>query len=121
MNTHAQGPSKSEQWVIRPSGQNEVFCSLFALFGLLVKFLRVVQTESILFLKSMSERVGSDIERLSNSMMNFLIDYKSIADDSIQSRSLSDPSRSDIDFKNKMDWACTTLNRCLWYSVNRKR
>ena len=30
----------------------------------LVKCLRVVQTQAILFLKSMSERVGSDIERL---------------------------------------------------------
>ena len=30
----------------------------------LVKCLRVVQTKAILFLKSMSERVGSDIKRL---------------------------------------------------------
>ena len=33
--------------------------------------LRVVQTETILFLKSMSERVGSDTERLWIWMMNF--------------------------------------------------
>ena len=36
--------------------------------------------------------------------MNFQIDSKSIADDviQIQSRSMSDPPLSDIDFKNKM-------------------
>ena len=30
----------------------------------ILKYLRVVQTQAILFLKSMSERGGSDIERL---------------------------------------------------------
>ena len=37
-------------------------------------------------------------------MMNFLIDYESIEDDviEIQSRSMSEPTFSDIDFKNKM-------------------
>ena len=75
--------------------------------------LRVVQTKSILFLKSMSERVGSDIQRLWNWMMNFLIDSTSIEDDviKIQSRSMSDPTLSDILFKNKMDLVWTTLNR----------
>ena len=43
--------------------------------------LRVAQTQAILFLKSISERGGSDIE----------IQY--------QSRSMSDPPLSDIDFK----------------------
>jgi len=33
--------------------------------------LRVVQTQAILFLKSMSGRFGSDIDRLWNWMMNF--------------------------------------------------
>ena len=37
----------------------------------LVISLRVVQTQAILFLKSMSERVGSDLERLLNWIMNF--------------------------------------------------
>ena len=44
-------------------------------------------------------------------MMNFLIDLKSIEDDGIQiqSRSISDPTLSDIDFKNKMIPILTTL------------
>ena len=44
-------------------------------------------------------------------MMNFLIDSKSIKDDviQIQSRSMSDPRHSDIDFKYKMAWVWTTL------------
>ena len=39
-------------------------------------------------------------------MTNFLIDYKSIEDDIIliDSRSMSDPNLSDIDFENKMTW-----------------
>ena len=44
-------------------------------------------------------------------MMNFLVDSKSIEDYviQIQSRSMSDPTLSDIDFKNKMAWVWTTL------------
>ena len=74
----------------------------------LVDQLREVQTLAIIFLKSMSEsmseRDGSDKERLCNRMMNFWIDSKSIEDDviQIQSRSMSDPTSSDIDFKHKM-------------------
>ena len=43
-------------------------------------------------------------------MMNFLIDSISNEDDviQIQSRSMSDPLLSDIDFKNKMAWVRTT-------------
>ena len=50
----------------------------------------------------MSERVGSDIER--PAVIEFLDQLKSIKDDivQIQSRSMSDPPLSDIDFKNKM-------------------
>ena len=44
---------------------------------------RVVQIQAISFFKSMSERDGSDMQRLGNLMM-------------------SDPSLSDFDFKNKM-------------------
>ena len=33
--------------------------------------LKIVQTKAILFLKSMSERVGSDIQRLRNKTMHF--------------------------------------------------
>ena len=68
--------------------------------------LRVVPTQAILFLKSMSERDGSDIQRLWNWTMNFLIDSKSIEDDviQIQSRSMLDPTLSDIEFNNKMAW-----------------
>ena len=42
-------------------------------------------------------------------MMNFFIDSKSIEDDIIQSRSMSDPPLSEIDFKNKIAWVWTTL------------
>ena len=44
-------------------------------------------------------------------MMNFYIDSKSIKDDviQIQSRSIPDPTLSDIDFKNKMALVRTTL------------
>ena len=45
--------------------------------------LRVVLTQAILYLKSMSERVGSDIQRLCSWMMNSWIDSKSIEDDLI--------------------------------------
>ena len=43
--------------------------------------------------------------------MSFWIDSKSIEDYviQIQSRSMSDPTLSDIDFKNKMAWVWTTL------------
>ena len=77
----------------------------------LYNFLRVVQTQAILFLKSMSEWDGSDIERLRNWMMNFSIDSIPIEDEviQIQFRSMSDPTLSDIDFKNKMVWVRTTL------------
>ena len=65
------------------------------------KSLRVVLIQAIYFLKSMSEKVGSDIDYLWNSMINFKIDSKSIKNYviQIQSRSLSDPTLSDIDVK----------------------
>ena len=44
----------------------------------LKNILRVVQTQSILFLKSMSENVGSVIERLWNSMTSHSIDFETI-------------------------------------------
>ena len=73
--------------------------------------LRLVQTQAILFLKSKSESVGSDIERL------YILNDISFASKSfeydiieIQSRSMSDPPLSDIDFLNKMAWVWTTLN-----------
>ena len=43
-------------------------------------------------------------------MMKFSMDSKSIEVDVIQSRSMSDPTLSDIDFKNKMAWFWTALN-----------
>ena len=55
----------------------------------LIFTLRVVQTQAILCLKSISERGGSDIDRLWNLMMNFF-DSKSTEDYVIQSRSMSD-------------------------------
>ena len=63
--------------------------------------LRVVQTQAILFLKSMSERVGSDIERLLIQMTPFSINL-SRSRIQFQSRSMSDPTFFDIHFTNKM-------------------
>ena len=56
--------------------------------------LRVVQTQAILFFKSMSERGGFDMERLWNLMKNLEIDSESIKDRviQIQNRSMSDPT-----------------------------
>ena len=81
--------------------------------------LRVVFTKAILCLKSMSERDGYDIQRLCNWMMNFKIESKTIEDDIllILSRSMSDPSLSDIDFKNKMALVWTTL-KCFHRTFN---
>jgi len=67
---------------------------------------------TILFLKPMSERVGSDIERLWIWMTSSSVDFESIYKFIIlfYRRSMSDPTFSDIDFKNKMAWVWTTLN-----------
>ena len=56
--------------------------------------LRVVHTETILFLKSITEGVGSDIERLRH------FEFKSRHLQLILSRSISDPTLSELDFKN---------------------
>ena len=60
----------------------------------------------------MSERSGSDIERLWVSMTSSSIDFKSIKKFIIkfQTRCMSDPPLSDIDFLNKTVWVWTTLN-----------
>ena len=63
----------------------------------------LVQTKTILFLKSMSERIGSEIERLLNWISKLKINRR-------WSRSMSDPFPSDLDFKNKMAWVWTTLD-----------
>ena len=57
-----------------------------AVSGLKGICLRVVQTQAILFLKSMSESGGSDIERYSEIALN----------------SVSDATLSDINFRNKV-------------------
>ena len=62
------------------------------------KFL-VAQTQAILFLKSMSENVGSDLKGLWIWMSSFSINFDSRW---FQSLCMSDPPHSDIDFKNKM-------------------
>ena len=48
------------------------------------------------------------------------IDSKLIEDDviQIQSRSMSDPILSEMDFKNKMVWVWTTLNLAAENNVN---
>ena len=65
--------------------------------------LRVVHTQAMLFLKSTSERDGSDIQRLWNWMKDFQIDSESIKEDlvQIQNGCMSDPSHSDI---SKIKW-----------------
>ena len=70
-----------------------------------------LQTQAILFLKPMSVRGGSDIERLWISMTSDSINLESIEIWSfkIQSRSMKDPTLSDIDFKHEMSLVWTTL------------
>ena len=70
--------------------------------------LREVKAQAILFLKSMSERVGSDLEGLLNSMTWSSFNFELIKN--FQSRSMSDPTIADIDFKNKMASVRATLN-----------
>ena len=70
--------------------------------------LRVVHTQVISFLKSMSQRVGSDVERLRIWNNIFLIILK-IHFIQIWSRSMSESPLSDIDFKNEVTWVSTTL------------
>ena len=73
--------------------------------------LRVIQTRIISFLRSISERNVSDIKWLWISMTSYSIDfeYKEIwvindnLSSKIQSRPMSDPTFSVIDFKNYLD------------------
>ena len=67
--------------------------------------LRVVQTLAVLFLKSMSERVGLTLNSNDPTLNRFWVDLEI----EFQNRSLSDPTFSDIDFKDKMAWVCTSL------------
>jgi len=71
------------------------FKEILWLFETILQF----QTRAILFLKSMSERVGSDIERLW--IFHIYVVSKSIEIDviEIQSRFMSYPTFSDTDFK----------------------
>ena len=71
---------------------------------------RLVQTQAILFFNQCRKR--SDPTKNDSEMMNFSIESKLIEDNviQIQSRSMSDPLLSDIDFKNKTAWVWTTLN-----------
>ena len=84
--------------------------------GLTIRaLLRAVRTQAILFMKSMSERVGSDIERLGVKMKPSSIDCEStrnsISGFFYVGSSMSD--LSDINFKNQRAWVRTTLNRAL--------
>ena len=73
------------------------------------KKLRIVQTQAILFFNQC--RKESD-PTYNDSKFESAIDFESIWKFIIQfqSRSMSDPPLSDIDFKNKMAWVRTTLN-----------
>ena len=53
-------------------------------------------------------------------MMNFF-DSKSIEDYVIQSRSMSDPPLSEIDFKNNVAWVWTTLKQGMIHVVHMTR
>ena len=68
-------------------------------------------SQIILFLKSMSDRDGSDIKRLEFEVIEFKIASKSVEIDVIhdQGRSLSDPRFSDIDFDDKTALVRTIL------------
>jgi len=55
-------------------------------------------------LKSLSERVGSDLKTTLKSKDEFLDRLKIDLKIQIQSRDMSDPTLSDIDFKDKMAW-----------------
>ena len=50
-------------------------------------------------------------------MLNFWIDIKTNVIQ-IQGRFMSDPTLSDIDFKNKMAWALTSLKAPNWVKMN---
>ena len=102
---------------------DEDFKLLTGLFSWNSSFLRVVKTQAILILKAMSERVVFDMERPWIRMRNFQIDSKSIWDDEIQiqGRYRSDPTLSDIDFKNKMaSKVSTSLNEILIFQTFRQ-
>ena len=65
----------------------------------------------------MSQKIGSDIERLWIMKGNsYLYRLKSIEDEvlQIQSRSMSDPTFSDIDFKKEITWVWITLKIWFW-------
>ena len=73
--------------------------------------LRRVKTQTILFLKSMSERDGSEIKTTLNLNGEFFSRvWVDLETHLVQSRSMSDPPHSDMDFKNKMACFLTTLN-----------
>ena len=69
--------------------------------GYLSNDLRLVHRRVILFLKSTSERGGSDIEQLWISMTSYPIDFETTKlSFKIKSRTMSDPTLSDNDFSN---------------------
>ena len=68
-----------------------------------IEILRVVQTQTVLFLKSMSER--GDSKSIEGEIIQ------------IQSRPMSDPPLSDIDFKNKMVLVWTTLKNIVHFNI----
>ena len=67
--------------------------------------LRVVLTKPISFLKSLSDPTQTDSGFQWRHLPSILDDLEI----QFQSRSTSDPTFSDIDFKNKMAWVWTTL------------
>ena len=96
--------------------------------------LRVVQPQAIWFLKSRSERIESDIERLLNWMSSSSSDFNRSRNSSfdLNRRFMSYPTLSDIGFKNKMAWVWSSdselplsvhysnfsMNSCLeYYSI----
>ena len=70
--------------------------------------LRVIQTQVILFLKSISERGGFRHRTTLNDLI-FFFGFWVDLEIQFQSHWMSDPPFSDIEFKNKMDWVWTTL------------
>ena len=92
-----------------------MFNTEYKLVDQLLDHLRSVQTQAILFLKSLSERGGYidlyiDLETIEIKLMR-VVHFSTVYELSfeLQSRSMSDPTITDIDFQNKMAWVSTTL------------
>ena len=70
---------------------------------------KILYHQTILFSKPMSEKIGSDIERIWNWISRSIQSRLKMASFKFSIAFMSDPTFSDIDFENKMAWVWTTL------------